>query len=256
MIYSICKIIFCQVKISERGDAMPFDFGAFFNSLKEARFGFADIGEWISSVYSEVLANTTLVDIWNGGVSSLSGIAPYLLLIFLLGSLVIAFFGKKLSAPIKFLTILVVAFCLGTCYISPLLDPFIVLPHWIMGLMVGAVAAVLYKFVYVALVISVIGYSVYMTVYRADVLTALFSENAVMALIIAVVVLLLLFIFRKYTEMVGFAVFGSWLSAVTVRALYDYTAWLGDNGAILIWIFTAVISVPAIIVQFKMRKKF
>ena len=122
--------------------------------------------------------------------------------------------------------------------------------------MVGAVAAVLYKFVYVALVISVIGYSVYMTVYRADVLTALFSENAVMALIIAVVVLLLLFIFRKYTEMVGFAVFGSWLSAVTVRALYDYTAWLGDNGAILVWIFTAVISVPAIIVQFKMRKKF
>ena len=235
---------------------MPFDYGAFFGNLKEAKFDFTAIGEWISSVYASVLENTTLVDIWNGGLASLSGIAPYLLLIFLLGSLVIAFFGKKLSAPIKFLTIFVLAFCLGTCYISPLLDPFIVIPHWIMGLMVGAVAAVLYKFVYVVLVISTIGYSVYMTVYRADVLTSLFSENAVMALIFAAVVLLLLFIFRKYTEIVGFAIFGSWLSAVTVRALYDYTAWLGDNGAILIWIFTAVISVPAIIVQFKMRKKF
>ena len=235
---------------------MPFDFGAFFGNLKEAKFDFTAIGEWISSVYASVLENTTLVDIWNGGLASLSGIAPYLLLIFLLGSLVIAFFGKKLSAPIKFLTIFVVAFCLGTCYISPLLDPFIVIPHWIMGLMVGAVAAVLYKFVYVVLVISTIGYSVYMTVYRADVLTSLFSENAVMALIFAAVVLLLLFIFRKYTEIVGFAIFGAWLSALTMNALFNYTAWLGDNGAILIWIFTAVISVPAIIVQFKMRKKF
>ena len=256
MLYSLCKFIFYRVNLSERGEAMPFDFGAFFIGMKEAQFNFADIGEWISSVYSEVLANTTLVDIWNGGVSSLSGIAPYLLLIFLLGSLVIAFFGKKLATPIKFLTIFVLAFCLGTCYISPLLDPFIVIPHWIMGLIVGAVAAVLYKFVYVVLVISTIGYSVYMTVYRADVLTSLFSENAVVALAIAGVVLLLLFIFRKYTEMVGFAVFGAWLSALTLNALFNYTTWLGDNGAILIWIFTAVISVPAIIVQFKMRKKF
>ena len=115
---------------------------------------------------------------------------------------------------------------------------------------------ILYKFVYIALVISVIGYSVYMTVYRADVLTALFSGNAVMALIIAAVVLLLIFIFRKYTEMFGFAVFGSWLSAITVRALFDYTVWLGDNGVILVWILTAIIAIPAIIVQFKMRKNF
>ncbi len=235
---------------------MPFDFGAFFNSLKEARFGFADIGEWISSVYATVVDNTTLVDIWEGGLTSLSGIAPYILIFFLVGSLVIAFFGKKLSEPIKFLTIFVIAFCLGTCYISPLLDSFIVIPHWIMGIIVGAVAAVLYKFVYIVLIVASIGYSLYMTVYRPDVLTALFSGNAVMALAIAAVVLLLLFIFRKYTEMVGFAVFGAWLSAITVKALFDYTAWLGDNGVVLVWVFTAVIATLGTVVQFKTRKRF
>lgn len=235
---------------------MPFDFGAFFGDLKEARFDFVSISEWISSVYATVVDNTTLVDIWNGGLTSLSGIAPYVLIFFLIGSLVIAFFGKRLSEPIKFLTIFVIAFCLGTCYISPLLDPFIVIPHWIMGLIVGAVAAVLYKFVYVVLILAGIGYSVYMTVYRPDVLTALFSGNAALALIITAVVLLLLFTFRKYTEMAGFALFGGWLSAITLRALFDYTVWLGENGTVLVWIFTAILATLGTVVQFKTRKKF
>ena len=235
---------------------MPFDFGAFFTDIKEARFDFTAIGEWISSVYETVVANTTVLDIWNGGMSSLSFLAPYLLLIFLLGSLVITFFGKKLAEPIKFIAIFVIAFCLATCYISPLLDPFIELPHWIMGLIVAAVAAVLYKFVYVLLVIAVFGYSVYMIVYRPDVMTPFLSGNAVTALVIAAVVLLLLFILHKYTEMIGFAIFGAWLSALSIRGLFDYTAWLGEQGVILVWILTAVIAIPGIIVQFKMRKKF
>ena len=235
---------------------MPFDFGAFFGDLKEANFDFTAIGEWIGAVYDTVVENTTVLDIWNGGVSTLSFLAPYLLLIFLLGSLVITFFGKKLSKPIEFIAIFVIAFCLGTCYISPLLDPFVELPHWIMGLIVAAVAAVLYRFVYIVLVVIAFGYSVYMIVYRPDVLTPLLSGNYVTALIAAAVVLLLLFIFRNFTEAVGFAVFGAWLTALTVRGFFDYTVWLGENGYILVWILTLIVAIPGSIVQIKMRKKY
>ncbi len=235
---------------------MPFDFGAFFGDLKEAKFDFTAIGEWIGSVYDTVVENATVLDIWNGGVSSLSFLAPYLLLVFLIGSLVITFFGKKLSKPIEFIAIFVIAFCLGTCYISPLLDPFIELPHWIMGLIVAAVTAVLYKFVYITLVIAVFGYSVYMTVYRPDVLTPLLSGNYVAALAVAGIVLLLLFILHRYTEAIGFAVFGAWLTALSLKGFFDYTVWLGENGYILVWILTLIIAVPGSIVQIKMRKKY
>ena len=235
---------------------MPFDFGTFFGDVKEARFDFTAIGEWIGSVYDNVVANTTILDIWNNGISTLSFIAPYLLFLFLIGSLAIAFFGNKLAVPIKLVAIFFVAFCLGTCYISPLLDPFVELPHWIMGLIVAAVAAVLYKFIYAVLIVCAVGYPIYMVIYREDVFTSLLSGNEVTALVIAAVSLLLLVIFRKYTEPFGFAIFGGWLTAITLRGFVDYTLWIAESGDALIWIFALLVAVPGFAVQYKLRRRF
>lgn len=235
---------------------MPFDFVGFFRSILEAKFDFVTIGEWISSVYKNVVANTTILDIWNDGVSSLSFLAPYLSALFLVGSLAVAFFGIKLAEPTKFASIFVIAFCLGVCYISPLLDPFIVIPHWIMGIIVAAVCAVLYKFIYVALVMTVIGYSVYMTVMRPDVLTTFLAGNITASVILTALALLLVVIFRRYTEPFGFAVFGGWLTALCLKSLYDYTTLLVNNGSILIFILAVLVAVPGFIVQFKMRRRY
>lgn len=244
------------VKMRKGGDDVPVDLGAFFADLAEARFDFVAMGDWINSVYENVIANTTVLDIWNGGLDSLSFLTPYITLVLLLGSLVVTFFGKKLAEPVKFVSIFVIAFCLGTCYISPLLDPFIELPHWIMGLIVAAVAAVLYKFIYIFLIVSTIGYSVYMVVYRADVMTSLLSGNVISAIAVAAVVLLVLFLLRKYAELIGFSVFGAWLTALSIRGFFDYTTWVEENGWILIVFLTVIIAIPGAIVQFKMQKKF
>ena len=243
-------------KKRERSETVPFNFSEFFASILEAKFDFLLIGEWINSVYANVIANTTILDIWNDGVSALAPLAPYLSALFLLASLVVAFFGKKLAEPIKFVSIFAIAFCLGVCYIAPLLDPFVVLPHWIMGLIVAAVCAVLYKFIYVAIVSIGVGYSVYMIVMRPDVFTAILAGNVTASLLIAAVALTLLFVFRKYTELVGFAFFGAWLTALCVKSLYDYTALVDNNGWILTLIFTIAIAIPGTIVQFKMRKRY
>ena len=235
---------------------VPFDFSSFFTNIMEAKYDFAAIGEWVASVYETVVANATILDIWNDGMSSLSFLAPYLSVLFLLGSLSVAFFGKRLAEPVKFISIFVIAFCLGVCYISPLLDPFVELPHWIMGLIVAAVSAVLYKFIYVALVAFVIGYSAYMIVLRPDVLTPFLGGNTTAALVVAVIVLLTVFLLRKYTEIIGFALFGGWLTALSIRGLYDYSVLLGENGYILVIILTLLVAVPGFIIQLRMRKRF
>ena len=240
----------------KRGETVPFDFAAFFAGFAKAEYDFSAISAWMSAVYETVVANTTILDIWNGGVSSLSFLAPYLSAIFLVFSLLVAFFGKKLGEPIKFIAVFVVSFCLGVCYISPLLDPFVELPHWIMGVIVAAVCAVLYKFICIALVVLVIGYSTFMVVMRPDVLSPFLSENLTAALIVTAVVLILVFVFKKYTELLGFAVLGGWLTSLSLKGIYDYTTIVGENGWVLMLILTVIVSVPGFIVQSKMRRRF
>lgn len=235
---------------------MPLDLLTFFTNIAEAKYNFADISMWVSSVYENVIANATVLDIWNDGVSSFAWLSSYVAVVLLIGSLIVTFFGKRLAEPVKFVAIFVIAFCLGTCYISPLLDPFIVIEHWIMGLIVAAVAGVMYKFVYSVIVIVGIGYPVYMVVYRPDVLTELFSGNAIVALAIAAVALAIIFLLRRYTELIGFAVFGAWLTANSIRGFFDYTALVDGTGWIIILILTILISIPGIVVQFKTRKIF
>ena len=235
---------------------MPVDFTSFFNGIVNAEYDFRSIGAWLNSVYENVVANTTILDIWNDGVSSLAFLAPYISLILLLGSLIITFFGKKLSEPIKFIAVFVISFCLGVCYISPLLDPFVELPHWVMGLIVGAVCAVLCKFIYIAIVIFIVGYFSYMTVLRPDVLTPFLGENTTAAIVVAAVMLLMVFILRRITEPIGFAIFGGWLTALSIRGLYDYTTLLAENGEILILVVTLLVAIPGAIVQLRMRRKY
>ena len=83
--------------------------------------------------------------------------------------------------------------------------------------------------------------------------------KSIVCLAIALVVLIICFIFIKYAEMLGTAILGGYLVSFIIRcAIFDYRTlevlaghpWLGAG------VITAVIALPAFIVQYVTRKRY
>ena len=79
-----------------------------------------------------------------------------------------------------------------------------------------------------------------------------------MALAIALVVVVILFLFRKFIEMLGTAALGGFIIAESIRMLWDYTTldflkgieWVGALA------ITVVIALIGFIVQVKTRERY
>ena len=239
-------------------------FTEFLISIKEARMGFRAIWAALVSLYTSVMTNPDIVEIWGWVTDFYHKYSPVCRWLLFIGCIVIALFGKKILSVLKFSFFFVLGFGLGVYYLMPIFPESISIPAWIVGIVVGIVAAVLYRFLYVITAVTVITYSVYAVCYNGFYIHGPAAEytagKAFISLVVAVVVTVLVIVARKYFEMVGTAVLGGWLATMTfIRCIYDYNSaipFLAERWWLGVFIPMAVIAAVGIVVQVKTRKRW
>lgn len=220
----------------------------FVYDLIGGKFDFSALGQFISSQYEAIMGCDTVKLIWDTVASCIGAVVPFIPYFFMALALVEVFFGTKLLSLQKFFFFLAVGFGLGVYYVAPLLDQFILLPHWVMGLVVGIVAAVLFKLEYVILYILAAAYSAYILVF------ANFGNNMVISAAAALVAVVLALIFRrKFVEFAGTAFLGAFWLLKALSPAFDVQAALGP---VVYWAVIAVVTALGFFVQFKMRKRY
>ena len=238
-------------------------FGDFFNYVKEARFGFAEFGEWVKSLYYSIYYDSNISFIWLAIKNAFIEGSAFLSWVLLFACLSIAFFGHKMIGLLKFVFFFMFGFVLGAHLIAALLPADLAIPPWLVGLIIGLVVSVLYRFSYIALYGMTCCYSVYILCYNGFYINASPAQytagKALVSFIIALVVTAIAFVLIKHIEMVGTAILGGWLSTVAIiRTMYDFTHWgiFGGYWWVAVLVVTIIISVLGFMVQFKTRKRY
>lgn len=233
----------------------------FFTDVIEARFDFAAIGEYVKNTIETLKANTAISSLWEAGLSAIASILPYLAVVFVALSLIETFFGKKLLTIQKVLGSFVVGFVLGVQYVSPIVDKVLVIQPWITGLVVGAVALILYKLIYIVAVIACAGYPVYFICYTAAYLpevTGYTKGNMMYSGIAAAVAIVIVLLLLKYVEILGTAVLGAYFTTLCIKTMYDFTAleFLKGYESLSFYVVFGFIALLGFIFQFKTRRRY
>ena len=237
---------------------------SFFASVINAQFDFAQIWESIVGTYYAVICSPTYIEI-EAFVKELlvnvPGVAVTAALLVL--SLIQLFAGKKLLNFQKFVACFVLGFAYGVVFLAPLVETVVPLPyHWISGVVVGVIAALLCKPVYFVGYVGAAAYAAYFVCFSASVLpelTAYTQGNMVYSLVAAAVAVVLVLIFRKWIEMIGTSVLGAWCTYLCVDTLAGGLAnieALAPSIDIVMWASIAVVALIGFIVQVKTRRRY
>lgn len=234
----------------------------FFESVINAEFDFAAIWESILGVWAALTASPAYIEIKafiDGLLSNVPAMAVTGVLLVL--SLIQVFFGKKLLGFQKFIACFAVGFAYGVVFLAPFVDTVFQMPHWISGVVVGAIAALLCKLVYFLLYIGAAAYSVYFIAFSGTILpevTAFTKDNMIYALIAAVVAVVLVLVLRKWIEMLGTSTLGAWCTFLCVDALAGLSTMeaLASSYDIVKWVAIGVIALIGFIVQVKTRRRY
>ena len=219
----------------------------FFYDLIGGKYGFPVLGEFIASQYEAIMGCDTVRFMWDVALSYIGVVVPYIPYFFMALALVELFFGAKLLSVQKFFFFLAVGFGVGTYYVSPLLDQIMVWPHWILGLVVAIVAAVLFKLEYLILYIVASAYSAYTLVFT------FFGNNMTAAAVAALVAVVLALVFRgKIVEFALTSFLGAFWFVKALSPIFD----LMTLGVTIYWCLIVAAAMLGFVVQFKMRKKY
>ena len=230
--------------------------GNIFGEIMSGSITLESADQWAKSVYETVVSNNTVLAMWDKFVTSNAFISANFTLILLAGALFIAFFGRRYAYPIKVFTSFVVTFCLCAAYVSPLLDAFFEIPHWIVPLIAASISAVLCRLMYIVLVgFAVVG-SCYFVIMGPAASLPYVGGNQTAAIGVSVVALLLFFFFRRHAERIAFAILGGFLTALVLREFYDYTTFLPTLGKWLVLVVTVAVAIPGFIHQHKTRRRY
>ena len=230
-------------------------FGEFFTALKEARLGFGVIWEAIGNYCNEMMADPNVSAIWNGLMGAIGPVIKTVSVFLIIFSIFIALFGRKMMGFLKFVFFFIAGFLVGTHTLAGMIPPDVKFPAWIVGIVVALVAAVLYRFIYIVIYSVAFGYSGYLLVYNGFYLASnptYSPDKALGCIIVALIVLVISLIFRKYIEMLGTAFLGAWLAVwLFVNNIFAFSTHVG-----IMMIPTAIITVLCVIVQFKTRRRY
>ena len=237
-------------------------FGEFFSALYRGEFGFTEVWRFFVDLYTSFTKSEDMINLWNvfrGAVDGFYFIIPYILIVL---SLVVAFFGQKLMPVLKFIAFFFFGFVAGVHFIGPLITPIINVPLWVSGLVVGIVAAVIYRFLYFAVYGVGIAYCVYVLCYTGFYMREGAEHTlskSLVCLAIAIGAVIVAFIFIKHVEIIGTSILGAYLVSFIVRCnIWDFrtldflasTPWVGAA------VITVVLAIPAIIVQYSMKTRY
>ena len=227
-------------------------FAEFFDCLINGQFGFAEIGEWFAYLWASffeleigVMVNDLLA---NAGI-----IATAVLLVL---SLLQLFVGKKLLGFQKFILFLFVGFTCGALYLAPVVEGF-GLPVLVPGIVVGVIAALLCKPLYVISYIFTAAASIFSLCYSGAILPDITEGNLIIGAAAAVVAVVLALVLRKVIEFVGTSFLGALCAYLCIDTLIGgFDAMLGDAVAIVKWVIIGVLALVGLIVQVKTRRRY
>ncbi len=234
----------------------------FFNGVKEARFNFDVIWQWLTSIFKAITENPVIRSVWNGIMTLVAPIyTPFIVTVILL-CLLSTFFGRKLIGLIKFLVFFVLGFVLATHFIAPLVPAQIHIAPWIIGLVVALIVAVLSRFLYTLFYLVFFSYGTYATVFFLLLLNpaeTYTNTKAIVCLFISIAVTVLAFVFRRYVEMAVTSVFGAWATVVLfARNIHNFTSWqvFGGEAGLALFVVTALLSALGLTVQVITRRRY
>lgn len=231
-------------------------FGEFINCIKEARFTFDVIWQAIVSFFTDVFAGPDVSAVWNGFLNLIGPVFRIALICGMVLALVMALFGKKLIGVVKFLAFFALGFLLGAHLLTPLLPPEVALPGWIIGIVSALILGVLSRFAYIAVYVIAFGYSAYVLTYHGFMLTpdpVYSNTRALVSLGVALVLVVLLLVFKKYVEMLGTAALGSFLAVTALVRIYDFTAWPVFDG--IEWLASLIVMGVLTLITFTFQVK-
>lgn len=226
-----------------------------------ARYDYERIIRFIEKTIDALKGDPTISSLWEAGLSALSAVIPYLAVVFLALALVETFFGAKLMTLQKLIASFVGGFVVGVHWISPIVDTVFVVAPWIVGLVIGAVALILFNFCYFVFIIGVAGYPVYYLCYNAAAipqLTGFTKENMIFSAIAAAVAVIIVCLLLKYVEIVGTSLLGGYFSALCIKTMYDFTTleFLQGYETISFYVVIGVIALLGFVFQFKTRRRY
>ena len=235
--------------------------GAFFASVVHAEFTFDVIGEFFRSTFGAMAQSSSVSYIWNGITSAISEFAFIIPLALIVLAILEVLCGKRILTVQKFLFCVLVGYCVGATYISPLINQIFALPDYISGIVVAIVAAVLCKFIYVVFYVIAAGYVGYLLSFSGiyiQFLESVTKGNYFIAIVVAAVFIVLALLLRKYFEMLGTSLLGGYFLSKAIIMFYDYRAleFLGEFGWVAELVLILVLGLFGFIFQYKTRVRY
>lgn len=218
----------------------------------------------IKALANEILANPSIdkiVDLVKEYVYLLPAVAITGILLAL--SLIEVFAGKKLFGLQKFIGFFGLGLVAGIHFVSPIINTYVTLSPYIIGLVVGVVAALLYRPLYFVCYAGGIGFITYYVLvkglYLPEMITAYTKEQMIISLAAAVVVVVIALLLRKWIEMLGLSALGACGVFYCITKLMAQLANVGFAEAVYVYFqigIIAVVTLIGFIVQVKTRKRY
>ena len=234
----------------------------FLANLRDVKWGFGQIVDFFKRIFEAIKTNPDTKHLIDSALARIPSILPYAVYIMLALALIEAFFGKKLLTFQKFVICFVLGYAIGVHYVTPFVHNVFLIRSWIVGLVVGAVAAILCKVIYFLAVVLAAGYSTYIVCFRGmllPVLTQYTQGRVLWSLIVAVVAVVILLFILKYVEMLGTSVLGGWIAVRSLNTAVAFTSWSwlsGATGVVVYWVLVGVVSLLGVAVQWRTRRRF
>ena len=264
-LFLLCYNVIVNYKFERREPSRMRCIMEFFERFAAGGIGFTEIGGEISNVFARIFApGGTILSFWSTAMDWLTKFIPFAWIIpsvLALLSLIQVFFGKKLLGLQKFLLCLAIGFACGTVFIHPLLCNIGItfMADWVVGLIVGVVAAILSRLVYFLAYIVAAGCAGYILC-LGGILPESISQYLSFWYVgvgVAVVFVVLALLLRRFIEMLGTAVLGGYTLFLSFVAILASFGW--EIGAeYKIWRtvgFLAVCGLLGFIVQLKTARR-
>lgn len=229
----------------------------FFNKVLAAEFDLSAIGQFFKNLFNGSFTGK-IEALWDKLWGMVSVIHPFVGYILLVLALVELLFGKRLLAFQRVLGAFFVGFAACSVYLIPLLAdlvPALADYGWIVSIVVGLIAVLLRKLIYIVVYIAAFAYIPYYLVYSGSLLPG-FAGNLIYAGVAAGVVVLLALLLRKWVETLGLAALGAFCVTKVLDVKFGVVDMIPFDGMIVGLAIVGVLTLIGFIFQVKTRKRY
>ena len=173
----------------------------------------------------------------------------------------LGFFGQRIFGFVRWLLVFIVGFFAGAGFLAPVLQIFApALKASVVGLAAGLILAVLSRFIYNVVFVAVIGFDAFNICFNAlffPGLVNLTKGNLPISIAVALVLVVIALMLRKYLEMIITSGIAGIAIAFAIKSyIFDYTTFVSLDSAVTALILGGILAVVMLIYQYRNRIRF